>query len=66
MNTKFKVYAQTRATRQLAGDVANSIKVDYSDRSAEGIKAREEKAAWQTIEDLLNAIERKLEKLDLN
>ena len=46
MTNKFKVYAQTRGTRQLAGDVANSIKVDYSDESAEGIKAREEKAVW--------------------
>lgn len=66
MTNKFKVYAQTRATRQLAGDIAVSIKVDYDDESAEGIKAREEKAAWQTIEDLLNAVECKLEKLDLN
>ena len=66
MTNKFKVYAQTRSRRQLAGDVANSIKVDYSDESAEGIKAREEKAVWQTIEDLLNAVECKLEELDLN
>ena len=66
MTNKFKVYAQTRGTRQLAGDVANSIKVDYSDESAECIKAREEKAVWQTIEDLLNAVECKLEELDLN
>ena len=62
MTDKFKVYAQTRATRQLAGDVAESIKVDYSD--PDKTKA-EEKAAWQTIEDLLNRVECKLERMNL-
>lgn len=64
MNDKFKVYAQTRATRQLAGDVANSINPKYDD-SPEDQKDREAKAAWQTIEDLLNAVECKLERMDL-
>lgn len=65
MNDKFRVYAQTRGTRQLAGDVANSIEVDYEDESPEGIQKRQEKADWQTIEDLLNAVECKLERMNL-
>ena len=63
MNDKFKVYAQTRATRQLAGDVAQSIKVDYSDPNNRAL--REEKAAWETVERLLNAVECKLERMNL-
>ena len=65
MTNKFKVYAQTRGTRQLAGDVANAIRVEY-DGTEEDNKRAAEKAAWQTIEDLLNAVECKLEELDLN
>ena len=65
MTNKFKVYAQTRGTRQLAGDVANAIRVEY-DGTKEDNKRAAEKAVWQTIEDLLNAVECKLEELDLN
>ena len=64
MNNKFKVYAQTRGTRQLAGDVANAIRVEY-DGTEEDNKRAAEKAAWQTIETLLNTIECRLEKMDL-
>lgn len=64
MNDKFKVYAQTRATRQLAGDVAESIKPKYDGTKEDAVIAYE-KAAWQTIEDLLNAVECKLEKMNL-
>ena len=64
MNDKFKVYAQTRATRQLAGDVANAIKVNYSD-DPDDKKAAAEKAEWQTIETLLNTVECKLERMNL-
>lgn len=60
MTDKFKVYAQTRATRQLAGDVANGIKVDYSTRAG-----YDEKRAWQEIESLLNEVECKLERMNL-
>jgi hypothetical protein len=63
MTEKFKVYAQTRATRQLAGDVAQSIKVDYSDPTNQAL--RKEKAAWQEVERLLNAVECKLERMCL-
>lgn len=64
MNDKFKAYAQTRATRQLAGDVANAIKVSYSD-DPDDKKAAAEKAEWQTIETLLNTVECKLERMNL-
>jgi hypothetical protein len=54
MDNKFKVYAQTRATRQLAGDVKESIgygKEDYK--------------AWEEIEDILMRLESKLERMNL-
>ena len=54
MNLKFQVYAQTRATRQLAGDVAEILK-----------QQKEEARLWRDIEWELCKIESKLERMNL-
>lgn len=54
MTDKFKVYAQTRATRQLAGDVERTFEWDDP-----------EKDQWREIENLLNDVECKLERMNL-
>jgi len=54
MNNKFKVYAQIRAMRQLAGDI-----------SRECPKKSEEQKQWEDIEWELNNLECKLEKMNL-
>jgi hypothetical protein len=58
MTNKFKVYAQTRATRQLAGDVANKI--------LENKGTCPTFLEWREIEKLLNDIECKLENMELD
>jgi hypothetical protein len=55
MTNKFKVYAQTRATRQLAGDVTDAMK--YND------PARKQ---WDEITRLLEEVEIKLENMELS
>jgi sensor histidine kinase YesM len=54
MIKKFQVYAQTRATRQLAEDVAQMLK-----------NSEQEMRQWQEIEDKLQDIECKLERMNL-
>lgn len=54
MTNKFKVYAQTRATRQLAGDVKVTMK--YPDP---------EYVQWEEIERVLQDLECKLERMNL-
>lgn len=52
---KFQVYAQVRATRQLAGDVANELqKADYTS---------DEWRQWSAIEDKLDQLESQLERM---
>ena len=55
MRDKFRVYAQVRSTRQLSGDVKETL--DY--RS-------DERKKWAEIEKLLNEVECKLECMNLS
>ena len=57
-STKFMVYAQVRATRQLAGDIASTIK------QVKGYIDPESKI-WDDVESALLDLESKLENLDL-
>lgn len=56
MTEKFKVYAQVRATRQQAGDIANEMRYNGS---------VEEYQDWTDIESKLQDLETKLEIMDL-
>ena len=55
---RFRVYAQTRATRQACDDVVEKIvRADYNSPEYE---------KWREVTDLLNRAECLLERLDLS
>ncbi len=70
MTDKFKVYAQVRATRQLAGDVAHKARqemcaVTPADNDGALNACAAVALVWGKIEDELNDLEMKLERMDL-
>lgn len=71
MSKKFDVYAQVRATRQLAGDVASEVRDKmYAVTPVDGdgvLNAYATEALeWGKIEDELNRLEMKLERMKLS